>query len=238
MLLEIPRITCNELDIDLSEKDVDTIDEFEDAWYEFLSNDPDMLPLSQRGKRGLQIERQIEELQASKQNAEAELKRQLDFFSSSKEQLETNFKKAMAGAAMDQQKIHTQLNKQIDNVAVADHNAMLTIPWDHFLDTLDHAVVHTDTKSLADGKKTMKPSARAMFLVNAHNEDERSRDFLLRAYRIDHALLNAQVKMSQREVERYEKTTESLEVLGKFLTEHNIWGLLTKSAASTMAGTH
>jgi hypothetical protein len=114
----------------------------------------------------------------------------------------------------------------------------LTVPWEHFLDTLDQAVVHNDTKSLADGKKSMKPSARAMFLVNARNEDERSRDFMLRAYRIDHALLSAQVKMSQREVESYEKTTESLEVLGKFLTEHNIWGLFTKSAASTMAGTH
>jgi hypothetical protein len=32
------------------------------------------------------------------------------------------------------------------------------------------------------------PDAGRMFLVNAHNEDERSRDFMLRAYQIDHAL--------------------------------------------------
>jgi hypothetical protein len=40
------------------------------------------------------------------------------------------------------------------------------------LDTLDQVVLHTDTKLLADGKKLMKPLARAMFSVNAHDEDD------------------------------------------------------------------
>jgi hypothetical protein len=75
-----------------------------------------------------------------------------------------------------------------------------------------------------------------MVLVDQEGADDNgvhSKDVTLRAYRIDHALLNAQVKLLQREAERYDKTTESIEFLGRFLTEQNIWGLLTKSSATS-----
>jgi hypothetical protein len=87
-----------------------------------------------------------------------------------------------------------------------------------------------------NGSKSMKPSARAMALVNQEGADDNavnSKHVTMQAYRIDSALLNAQVKVLQREMERYDKTTESIEFLGKFLTEQNIWGLLTKSNATS-----
>lgn len=242
MLLEVPRTTYNDLDAALTEKDLEMIYQFEEGWYEFLSYNPDILPPSRKGRHCKQLERQIEKLQESKRNVEAELKRQLNFFSSSKDQLETNFRKTMAEAAMDQQKMHQRINEQIDNVAVADHNNTMTIPWEHFFDSLDQAVIRSDTQTLPVplGDKAMKPSARAMFLVNAANDktghQERYRDLMRRAYETDNALLSAQVKMATREVDSQQKATESLEVLGKFFTEHNIWGLLNKSSAATSAG--
>jgi len=78
----------------------------------------------------------------------------------------------------------------------------------------------------------MKPSAKAMFLNNVLLESDamiKSRDFLLLAYRIDNALLHAQVKVLQRDVERMEQLTDTTEMVGKFLTEQNIWGLLATS---------
>ncbi|MFN7263253.1 MAG: hypothetical protein ACK5TW_00075 [Cyanobacteriota bacterium] len=85
----------------------------------------------------------------------------------------------------------------------------------------------------ARGKSNvMKPSAKAMFLNNVLLESDamiKSRDFLLRAYRIDNALLHAQVKVLQRDVERMEQLTDTTEMVGKFLTEQNIWGLLATS---------
>jgi hypothetical protein len=59
---------------------------------------------------------------------------------------------------------------------------------------------------------------------------------LLHAFKIDNALLKAEVKAMQQEVDRLERTTKSQQVLGKFLTEHNIWGLMTKNSGTTTVG--
>lgn len=236
-LVHAPRTTHEDLDNHVDEDDLTTIHQFEEAWNEFLIQNPAVLPTGPKGKRIASIEQQLDALKASKNNVEAEMQRQLEFFDQSKDQLEANFEKAMTSAATTQQHLYADLNRHADNIAVASHDLTLTLPWEYFFHALDNLVVRDEVKPLPEHlspkSKSMKPSARAIFLVNANQlADSRSQDFILKAYRIDHALLSAQVKMTHREVERYEKTTESLEFLGKFLTDHNIWGLLSKAQSS------
>ena len=54
-------------------------------------------------------------------------------------------------------------------------------------------------------------------------------DVQLRAYRIDHTLLTTQIKMLKAELDMYDKHMESMDIIGKFLTEHNIWSLLNNN---------
>ena len=231
----------DDLDGDLNPGDVEIIEDFENAWHAFLINNAGVLPRGKRGVRSEEIQRQIDELTRNKNNVESELKRQLDFFGSSKERLETSYKQAMTNAATAQKKIHADLKILLDNVAIADSNLNKCIPWGNFFEALEAAIgqsedrysaaenTHPSDRSMPpvtpNGSKTIRPSDRAMFFVDDSVGDEK--DIQLRAYRVDHALLSAQIKSLQKEVECYEKTTDSLEAIGKFLTEHNIWSILS-----------
>ena len=128
----------------------------------------------------------------------------------------------MTSEAIRQQEINKDMNKHIDNVAVAGQLMTQTIPWEHFFENLDHVVESNHCQAMPDAStvanntqanssssggmsspKSIKPSARAMYFVNSDKRpNETSQEFMKRAYRIDHALLNAQVKMLQRDVER------------------------------------
>jgi hypothetical protein len=233
-LLQVPRMSPDELDIALTQEDLESIDDFENAWQAFLINDPGILPQGKAGIRADAIQRQIENVNKTKDNMQNELEKHLEFFSNKRENLETNYKAAMTHSATVQQKIHGALKKQLDNVATADALLSQAVPWEHFLDGLDAVVARSEPGTYdglsvvtPGGSKASRPSERAMLLVDESVGD--MKDIQLRACRIDHALLSAQTKMLQKEVDRYERTTESLEMTGRFLTEHNIWGLLTNN---------
>jgi hypothetical protein len=233
-LLNAPRMTALDVDMPLCEEDYQIIEEFEDAWAGFLSNNPGQLPKGKRGMRTEEIEKQLKDLTNHKNNVESELARQLQFFGSSKERMEDNFKLSARNATGYQQKVSYDLQKQLDQVAMADIQLSQALPWEHFFENLDGCMaaelaLSPASESVAThGSKTLKPSQRSMFLVDDTVGDVK--DIQLRACRIDHALLGAQVKALQKEVDRHEKTTESLERVGKFLTENNVWGILTKSS--------
>ena len=237
-LLQVPRMSPEEVDIFLTPEDMESIEDFENAWQAFLINDPGILPQGKAGMRADEIKRQIEQVNKSKDNMQTELEKHLEFFSNKRENLETNYKVAMTHSATVQQKIHGALKKQLDNVAAADARFSQVAPWEHFLDGLDAVVARAEPGTYdglsivtPGGSKTIKPSERALLLVDDSVGDVQ--DIQLRAYRIDHALLSAQTKRLQLEVDGYERTTESLEMIGKFLTEHNIWGLLSPGGPRT-----
>ena len=221
-LLQAPRMSPDDLDMELSESDVQTIDDFENAWHAFLLTNPGIIPEGKRGMRNEELKQQIEDITRNKSIVETELKKQLEFFTESKNRLDESYRQAMAKAATAQKKIHGDLKKLLDNVAVADIESTQCVPWEHFFETLDQAVERASNSNAhptnlaagtPNGNRVIKPSARAMFLVDDSVGDEK--DIQLRAYRIDHALLSAQVKSLQKDLDRYEKTTESLEVVGK-----------------------
>eukprot|EP00339_Tiarina_fusa_P002916 CAMPEP_0117018320 /NCGR_PEP_ID=MMETSP0472-20121206/14186_1 /TAXON_ID=693140 ORGANISM="Tiarina fusus, Strain LIS" /NCGR_SAMPLE_ID=MMETSP0472 /ASSEMBLY_ACC=CAM_ASM_000603 /LENGTH=285 /DNA_ID=CAMNT_0004722943 /DNA_START=227 /DNA_END=1080 /DNA_ORIENTATION=+ len=247
-LVDAPRITPLEVDMALDDADELVLRDFEDAWHDFLESNPSALTGGDKFAHVDSLEAQLEELHLAKENVASELNRQLDFFSQSKSQLESNFKKAMANEAANQQQAFRTWNQRAETVEVANQIFNRTLPWKNFFENLEQAAEantepisfpsensRASNQTQGPGGGAMKPSAKASLLVNRSTQDKLfpSNDLALRAYRIDNALLTSQVKLLQNEIKRQEKTTESLEVAGKFLLEHGIWGLMPKKSASS-----
>ena len=114
-----------------------------------------------------------------------------------------------------------RLQKQLDSIAIAEHLLAQTYPWEHFLAAVDNAaeLQGIDRNEVGESDKKAKPSTRAMYLVDG-KVGESLDDVQLRAYQIDHALLDTQVKMLQKEAEGYEKLLESQETLTTFLSDN------------------
>lgn len=216
--------SVHDLDVPLTADGIDLVEEFEARWRVFMQDNPALMAAGERGKRVAELKNKIMEAKMNKVAVERELKEQLKLFNASRDAQHQHYQKCMQEATETQKSIRDTLEKELDNVVIADHLESQLVPWEHFLDCLDNA---TSPKASSTGRRTIRPSARAMALVDPSGNPD---DVQLRAYRIDHALLTAQVKMLRKEIECYEKKTGH-EIIGKFLTENNIWTLLRKKAA-------
>ena len=274
-LSNAPRMDPSDLDVagHLTVDDVKTVEEFENEWTTFLKQYPHLFSTTQREEVLKQLATELSNMDKNYKTVQNELQLQLQFFDSSKERLESRFKEAIQASTSSQQQIHNDLRKHLDNIAVADMDIKMALPWEYFIETLDHAVdrdpkgVHIKggaSSAATTNAKTIRPSNRALMLVDRRPNfakavmqqgksnksvassatdpnyngpllDINDPDVQLRAYRIDHTLLSTQVKMLQAELEMYDKHMESMDVIGKFLTEHNIWSLLNHHQSSTPA---
>lgn len=227
-------ITVDDFDFDLSQESLKTMNEFEVAWSKFTKDNPDMVPEGKREENIKELQKKVLQAEETHKEANEELKKQLEFFEKSRDTIENGFKKDLEAAKAKQKKIQEKSEKELDSVTLAEHLLSQTIPWDAFLKAADKMVERNlqgkeedkpfwarfmKTEVVID--KTIKPSNRAMALVDDTAGDER--DIRLRAYKMDNALLNAQIKMLQKEAEGYEKYLESQDILGKFLNEHKIF---------------
>ena len=238
-LLRAPRLNKDDICEYLSDGDIDTIEEFEDAWKAFLSSRPRILPPGQKIKNCRNIQTQMNEVEAKKQNVCLELQRQLGFFTSSKDQLEAKYSKAMEEATLQQQDVVRQLEKEIDDIAIADKSLSDVLPWEHFFDNLESNMTTVNHGSVASmsaatgQSQPIKPSSEALYLANIQPAEVvyaarrgKSKAHLLRAYRIDNALLKAKAAMLRCEADRLEKTIKSERLLSNFLMENDVWGLM------------
>jgi hypothetical protein len=255
-LWDAPPLTYDDFDpneIDLRREEMKIIDEFEQLWKDYLKDHPEGLPTGKKGARIESLETKLLALQRSKQNVEAELQRQLEFFDNSKAQLEGNFDRLKLDAQKEQEQMVAGMERRVDAIGTSARHSEANGDWGLFFEALGNAIEQSDVKTLpGDGLSTvfgkigqspraktssaMKPSAKAMFLNNAAAESDslmKSRDFLFGAFRIDNTLLHAQVKMLQRDIERVEQGTKTTEFVGKFMTEHNIFGLLSSSGSQS-----
>jgi hypothetical protein len=221
--------SAHDLDVPLTEDDIDLVEEFEARWRGYMHDNPDMMPASGRSKRVAELKSKILNAKMNTTVVERELKEQLQLFTTSREAIEQKYQKAIQKATAAHKPLEDKLERELDNAVMADRLESQLVPWEHFMDSVDKAV---PSPRASNDKKKMKPSARAMALVNPSGN---AGDVQLRAYRIDHALLSAQVKMLHKEIECCERKTEGHEMVGKFLTENNIWTLLSKP--STKAST-
>jgi hypothetical protein len=239
-------LAANELDYQVTAEDGTFLDEFQDAWSKFLIARPELVPKGRLGPRLESLQQQAEFERATNEAVGLELRKQLQFFTSSRESLENLFTFKLNEAMEQQRELHDELQSKLDTVAFADQIQTQTVPWMHFLLTLDRlnaektaaaAAGAAGSASKPEGdppsNRAVKPSARAMALTDQSSGD--SSDIMLRAYRTDHALLTTNITKLQKEIERHTKMIESQEVAGLFLTEHNVWSLISNKNVSESA---
>eukprot|EP00980_Cylindrotheca_fusiformis_P018644 scaffold6200_cov118-Cylindrotheca_fusiformis.AAC.6 len=239
-LIDAPRLTVDDLNEEFGEdaEEEQLLEDFELAWIQYLRQNPEKLRGRQE-KRINKIRAQMDETSKAQKKVEEELRLQLDFFNESRDQLEENFKKTMTAETENQKELREELDRDMDTAAIADHNFSLTLPWEKFFYNLDRLVAKENIDAIpADlitesGKQVLVPSKKAVLLLNGENKTDPDMNFMLHAYKMDEALMKAQIHMYKLEIERYEKTFKNLEDTGKFFHEHNIWGILSKGDDST-----
>jgi hypothetical protein len=97
-----------------------------------------------------------------------------------------------------------------------------TLPWYHFVHELD---LISDSEVTSGSMH--KPSARAIALTD-HSRGC-PEDILLRAYKMDHALLSTSVSLLKKEMERYDALVKAQEFSSEFLTDYNVWSIVNSS---------
>lgn len=216
-------ISPEDVDFELDPDSLNTMKEFEVAWRNFMCSHPELVPEGKREKRIVELQKTVRGLEKAQVDAEEELQKQLDFFESNRDGVEKDLQNEIDHARAKQAKTHTKLKTQLDSIAASEHLLSQAYPWEHFLTAVDRAAASSKVKdpsgSAGKGKKA-KPSTRALYLVDDTAGD--ARDVELRAYQIDHALLNTHVKMLQKEAEGYEKLLDTQGTLKRFLRDCDV----------------
>lgn len=226
---ELYEVHPKDLDGVVPTADIILMKKFESAWNKFLQENPHLRARGETVARMAVLQKTLQDTVASQEKAGSELQRQLDFFLESREALEETYASEVQYADSLQQVIRDRLETQLDRVAMSDYLMNQTVPWEFFLDTVDMKAIPYICPSPKGETQGVKPSARAMALIDPDGDAE---DVRLRALRMDHALYSTELKMLEKESELIDLTNESHEFVGKFLTENNIWGILNKQQGS------
>jgi len=242
IFLRAPRLNKDDITENLSDNDAETIEQFEDAWKDFLLARPGILPPGRKIKSCRRIQTRMNEIDGKKQNVCLELQQQLDFFATSKEKLEEKYHKTKEDATLQQEAVIRELEQEIDDIATADKILSDVLPWEHFFENLEANTTTVHDGSVASlsagtGRSQMiKPSGEAMYLANIQPGElvyaarrGNSKAHFLRAYRIDNALLKAKAAMLRREADRLEKNMKSERTLSQVLMDNDIWGIMAAS---------
>lgn len=233
IFVRAPRLTQDDVDEFLSDGDAELIEEFEDAWKQFLLSRPGTLPPGQKIKNFRNIQTRMNEIEAKKQNVCLELQRQLDFFANTRDEIEKNYHSQKKEAMLQQKSVIGALEQEIDNIVNADKLLSEVLPWKHFFDNLESNTLAANGGKATSSEKTgqsqvMRPSNEAFYLANIQ-PNEASEAEILRAHRIDNSLLKAKSVMMKREAERLEKNILADRVLAKVLMDNDIWAAMASS---------
>lgn len=218
-------VNPKDLGFEVSTEDILFMKNFEAQWRDFMAENPHLRPRGRRAAKMAVLQKQIEDTKTAERKAGQELERQLEFFEESREALEDTYASEVEYANKLQNVINDRLEKQLDDVAMSEHLMKQTLPWNFFLEAAEMKAIPYVGSSIGQNNDGIRPSARALALIAPDGDDQ---DIRLRALRMDHALLTTQLALLEKESDRVELTNSSLNFLGKFLTEHNIWGILTK----------
>jgi len=206
---------------ELSEEDAALVEEFEKDWVLFLRENPDKNP---GGKKAVEVDRLrtgVTDALAHKAAVETELNEQLNFLKKGFEKLEDSAKLQLDHNNVLQKKLFETLQEEIDKVPSANKILSNTLPWEHFIETLDGTVTAKESAGVGSHRPSgsgANASARAYELIL--RTDDQAGD-KLRAHQMDHALLSTQVKMLEKEIERYEKMTYLLDKTGEYLKDNH-----------------
>eukprot|EP00538_Stauroneis_constricta_P002820 CAMPEP_0119565084 /NCGR_PEP_ID=MMETSP1352-20130426/28964_1 /TAXON_ID=265584 /ORGANISM="Stauroneis constricta, Strain CCMP1120" /LENGTH=260 /DNA_ID=CAMNT_0007613933 /DNA_START=98 /DNA_END=880 /DNA_ORIENTATION=+ len=215
----------------VTEQDHRILHDLEEAWTKFLLDNPTLLQRTGTSKQRVEeLEQQLEAINTKRDQVEVEMQQQLDFIRRRKEDTESSYKKSMDRERAKQQKFDDMLQAQQDLVATSDQKVLRLLPWHCFLESLDRQTEHVGAflgSRSQTNDRTIKPSDRAMYLVDESSDNKR--DVELRAFRIDNALLRAQIKLTQQMIGSIEDHAKSLEPVGKFLTKNKVWDVMAEA---------
>eukprot|EP00934_Nitzschia_sp_Nitz4_P008591 Nitzschia sp. Nitz4//scaffold230_size58257//38601//39410//NITZ4_006486-RA/size58257-processed-gene-0.67-mRNA-1//-1//CDS//3329543265//8581//frame0 len=227
-LEDTPAVSRDDLGgVELSEEEWEVVTEMERDWSSWLASRPHALTIGKKEETILSLMEEIETLSISGKTVETELQRQLEFFDKARDGLEHQSSDVRTKANQEHRAMMEEMNTNLDVATKASKLADENAPWNLFNELLEDAVkLSGDSFTPGRGGKALKPSVKGMILAGL-NEETDSKPNLLRAYRVDNELLLSQLAVLQRELEQMEKSNQTLDEVGKFLTEHNIWNLLT-----------
>jgi hypothetical protein len=131
----------------------------------------------------------------------------------------------MQAAIEIQSQVHEDLQKRLEDASSVDKIQGQTLPWHHFLYEVDLLAANAKSAQSGKSRKTVRPSDRAMVLTD-HSRGCPG-DVVLRAYKIDHALMTNHIRMLTKDIDRYKKLARVQEMAGKFLKDFDAWGVLS-----------
>jgi hypothetical protein len=215
---------------DLTPEEKDMLLEFEQSWKYFTMSKKGNLPMGKEEDLFLELrKKQAEEEEAKRtttvpDTVQTELDNQIRIFQEGLAQMEAEYKKMITNeqkeTEMNQKKLESALQAIID----ADKLQTETLPWAFFVSCVDAEAMKQHYE--VSKTRAMKPSTRALYLVSTTSEGTNKNDQLIDALQMDHALLKAQLRMLNKEIQRYEKTGATQELLAKFMVANNIWNIL------------
>lgn len=227
----------DDLDFELDEESKELLTAFDDTWKQFLEENPELVPDGKREQTIKKLQERVQAMAKSQKEVSEELQKQLDFFEKSRVSTEQGFAKDMENTKSKQKKIEARSAERLEGVVTSEQLLSETKVWEYFLKATDELAENRYRGSKGgffgsgkegtspDNGKRAKPSDRAMSLVDDNSGE--IRDIQLRAYEVEHALLNVQIKMLQKEAEAYEKYLDSQKTVGKFLNDHDIFTIVT-----------
>jgi hypothetical protein len=228
------RLTKGELEFQL--QDDEFLADFEDAWGRFLRKHPNCFKASTVFGVS-ELERKLEAALSSKEKLEVEIEQQMAYFKLSCAQLNEEYAMRKQQALERQDAIRDELTKHLEEVASVDELQQQTLPCHYFMNELDKIasklsiddqlknILGELDSSVIEAALIAKPSARALALTS-YNSRNSKEDFLLRAHGIDHALLNTNIAVLVKDLERYEKAGHTQDMVSKFLTDNHVWDIL------------
>jgi len=253
-MLEQQALTREDLLEVADDFDPEFLVEFERAWTRFVRSkkdhdNPITTIAGQRQERIADLQEQCLDLQKTKDKMEQEFENQIAFLRHGRNASEENYIRQMRRHRAEQQAVQKELTEHLDSVKKIEQFQEQTLPWFHFMNELDRLAStigdndKDETKNNTENSnlKIALPSPRAQLLLhsspNQHHPKKKGETAAgagapsqeqVRAIRIDNALLKTHVSMLHKEIERCELSLDLREqVVGKFLTEHNVWSLLS-----------
>lgn len=209
-----------------SECDEKFLEEFENAWKDFLSNRPFRC---KRFDHIIDLQTQLMTLKQDNSKMVKDFQKQIKFLDRGKTVSEKEFSEKIQGVLQEEKRMKDAVNERIESVKWLQALQEQTLPWFHFMRELDRLaeVHHKNDEASPSANKVSRPSARAKFLAAGVSRAESPSQHQLGECLVDNALLTTQVQMLHREVERCQTLMEINETtICKFLAKNNIWNIL------------
>lgn len=217
---------------ELSNRDLKYLRAFENAWEQFIAENPHHLPIGYQQADIQDLRSELSEIEAIISAVKDEMKSQLSYFQKSRMQLEQLHEEKQIELFEKRREMEEELSEILDLIAVAEQLQNQTLTWTNFLMKLDKAIPQLRSDGV-DGddypkwrQATARPSDRALSLSKEVSGS------LLHSYRIDRALLTSHVSMLRKEIQRVENMHHGAETVGEILKECNAWSIINTTEES------